>query len=371
MIIKTRYPDYLMHYGRSKDDGAPGVGTGNWDRSGNSGRSSSAVRQEYYRVRRDEASGIFDPAKHKGSPHFHSNWFDYHWKEVIKAPDDKLTYTKPDGTVQEVSLEGPINVAGQIDKDPNFLKDVPEDATYDNNTAAVNPYWGAPGTTHNCVKCTAAQEIRNRGYDVLAGRTYQGTATAAMSYWFDGAVQYKEKGMEGIANRLTKTFGNNGRGEITFLYPGGGGHSVYAYVENGKYVIADGQSSDKIWGNSWKDTLKTAYRVYGFDKNGEFTSTRLDTATPNWKHLEQDSAIRARFDDPSLNQYYSDKVKRYGAFTDFREGSVSNMARLSETLQEPTFVRNADYVHYPHFGPSKFSDDPLPRGDEYYRWRYK
>ena len=34
MIVKTKYPDYLMHYGRSIDDGAPGVGTGNWRRGG-------------------------------------------------------------------------------------------------------------------------------------------------------------------------------------------------------------------------------------------------------------------------------------------------------------------------------------------------
>lgn len=30
----NRYPSYLIHYGRSKDDGAPGVGTGNWRRGG-------------------------------------------------------------------------------------------------------------------------------------------------------------------------------------------------------------------------------------------------------------------------------------------------------------------------------------------------
>lgn len=34
MIVKTKYPDYLMHYGVSIKDGAPGVGTGNWRRGG-------------------------------------------------------------------------------------------------------------------------------------------------------------------------------------------------------------------------------------------------------------------------------------------------------------------------------------------------
>lgn len=34
MIVKTKYSDYLMHYGRSIKDGAPGVGTGNWRRDG-------------------------------------------------------------------------------------------------------------------------------------------------------------------------------------------------------------------------------------------------------------------------------------------------------------------------------------------------
>lgn len=34
MIVRGKYPDYLMHYGRSIKDGAPGVGTGNWRRGG-------------------------------------------------------------------------------------------------------------------------------------------------------------------------------------------------------------------------------------------------------------------------------------------------------------------------------------------------
>lgn len=34
MIVRGKYPDYLMHYGRSINDGAPGVGTGNWRRGG-------------------------------------------------------------------------------------------------------------------------------------------------------------------------------------------------------------------------------------------------------------------------------------------------------------------------------------------------
>lgn len=48
MIVKTNFPDYLMHYGRSINDGAPGVGTGNWRRGG-------AVRVE---GRRDPEGGF-------------------------------------------------------------------------------------------------------------------------------------------------------------------------------------------------------------------------------------------------------------------------------------------------------------------------
>lgn len=345
MIIKcVAYPDYLMHYGVSIKDGAPGVGTGNWDRSGNSGRSQSAVRQEYYKDRKLQAEGKLDPKKTQGSHHYIGAPQDWQWKEVIKASD----------------VPPKMNVAEHIAKDENFLRRL--NATYDDNRFNTNRDWGAPGTTNNCKKCTATQEIRNRGYEVFAGRSFYGGNTAATSYWFDGAVQYKENSMDNIAKRLEKTFGNNGRGELTFSYPDGGGHSVYAYVDKGEHVISDGQSNKKFSGSSWEDTLKTAKDYYGFADDKQFTSTRLDTATPNWKHLAQDSVLKTAYNNRNMNQIYSDKFDAYGLLYDTRPGNVSKDAMEMEI--------NTD-KRTPNVVGVRYQSEPWKWGDDYYRARYR
>ena len=344
MIVKCiAYPDYLMHYGRSIKDGAPGVGTGNWDRSGNSGRSQSAVRQEYYKNRKLQAEGKLDPKKTQGSHHYISNDQDWQWKEVINASD----------------LPPKMNVAEHIANDENFLKRL-EGYSFDDNRKYTNDDWGAPGTTNNCKKCTATQELRNRGYDLAAGRSFGGGNTAATSYWFDGAVQYKENNMDNIAKRLEKTFGNNGRGELTFSYPDGGGHSVYAYVDQGQYVISDGQSNKKFYRDSWEDVLKAAQNCYGFATDKQFTSTRLDTATPNWKHLAQDSVCRVSYNNSVMNQIYSDKFDAYGVMFDTRAGNTSERSRASQ-------LRDAwDYDTY----GIRYRSKPWEFGDNYHKYRF-
>ena len=343
-MVRYIREDELYHYGRSIKDGAPGVGTGNWRRGGGA-RSESAVRQEYYRIRKEERNGIYSKNKHQGSPHY-VNPLDYRWKEVINASD----------------LDGPINVAGQIAKDENFLKRVSSSVTFDQIRADVNSDWGAPGTTNNCKKCTAAQEIRRRGYDVVAGRSFGGGNSAAMTYWFDGATQYVEHDSDAFVDRLISVFGNNGRGEITFSYPNGGGHSVYAYRDDSGYAISDGQSNVKISGRSWFSVMAKAEKHYGFGGEGYYTCTRLDTATPNWDHLEKDSVLRVNYKNTNMNQIYNSKLGSYGVLWDARSGNVSVASR--RMLLDANPEREESYGY-------SLRKDPWEFGNDYYRIPYK
>lgn len=240
----------------------------------------------------------------EGSYHY-LHKFDYQWKEVINASDLE---------------DSKHNVAYYLDKDPDRttwkFKNGPP--AMDKLAANVNKHFGEVGTTNNCKKCTMTMELQRRGYAVEAGRSFNGGNTAATTYWFDGVTQYKERGVDAIADRLSKTFGNNGTGELTFSYPGGGGHSVYAYVDQKGYHIADGQCHENITGSSWKETLSKAADRYGFDKDGGFSSTRLDTGTPNFKHMDQDSVIRVSYTNDIMNQMYSEKEDKYRVMYDYR-----------------------------------------------------
>lgn len=342
--------DELYHYGRSIKDGAPGVGTGNWRRGGGRTRSQSAVRQEYYRVRKKERSGIYDKSKYQGSYHY-LNKLDHEWQEVINARE----------------FDEPINVAGQIAKNENFLKRVSPDETFDRTREVVNMYYGAPGTTNNCKKCTAAQEIRRRGWDVVAGRSFGGGRAAATSYWFDGAVQYVEDNLDKFYDLIPSVFGNNGRGEITFSYPNGGAHSVYAYRDKSGYTISDGQSNDKFVGNSWQEAMKKAEEYYGLRADtsyytyGQYTCTRLDTATPNWKHLEQDSVLRCDYVKDSLNQIRNVKTGKYGMMVDTRKNDVSRAAYEAQ-------IRSGEDDNI--YGYT-WRTNPWESGNDYFRIPYK
>lgn len=267
---------------------------------------TEVVREGYKRDRELLKKGKLSQIKTSGSKHFIEHKLDYQWTEVIKASN--LSDNKH-------------NVAYWM-QDPAqshaFKMKTEEEKTWDSIAKNVNYGFGEAGTTNNCMKCTAAVEMQKRGWRTLAGRSFNGGQNQAMSYWFDGATQYKEKGIDAAAERLEKTFGNNGRGELTFRYPDGGGHSVYCFRDKDGCHILDGQSGERFDGKDWRNLLGGTYTIYGFDKDGSFASTRLDTATPNLSHMEEDSVLRMDYTDHSMNQMYNNKTESYGVMFDQR-----------------------------------------------------
>lgn len=172
---------------------------------------------------------------------------------------------------------------------------------------------GEDGFFNNCMKCTATLALRKQGYDVIAGRSSSGMLNAATEYWFNGAVPYKEKGIENIEARLAKA-GHNGYGNISMRRADGSGHAVFfqrSRTENG-YVteFIDGQNG-QVYGN-----LRDLISAEGFDTSQFARITRLDNTTPNWAHMEEDSVIRRHFGNDNMNRI---------AEVDKRTGNVIGM----------------------------------------------
>lgn len=155
------------------------------------------------------------------------------------------------------------------------------------------------GLNNNCVKCSTTLEMRKRGYDVAAGRSVSGMWNGASQYYWDGAVPYKEK-YENVESRISR-FGNKGSGEFVGRRADGSGHSVYfqnVKGDDGKYHVqfVDGQVGHVY------DSLSALYDAEGFDRSQMGRITRFDNATPNFKHMAQDSVIRASIVDERQNQ---------------------------------------------------------------------
>lgn len=164
----------------------------------------------------------------------------------------------------------------------------------------VNPAYttGTTAARSNCVLCTNALALRSLGYNVEAGETggfgVSGMLSGATEYYWDGAIPYKERGAANVEQRL-RSFGNKGKGEIVGRYASGGGHSIYFQNErgdDGKYgpVFYDGQSGQRY--RSVSEMLEETC----FDTSEMMRITRLDTATPNWKHMSEDNVFRDRWD---------------------------------------------------------------------------
>lgn len=148
----------------------------------------------------------------------------------------------------------------------------------------VNPSYGQPGTTQNCAKSTVATELMRYGVAVTAGRQVFPSSSDAMSYWFDGAE--KKTGKLDDMERTLAGYGDGASGSISGYYPGGaGGHCMHFSVSGGKVHVQDGQNGRKF------GSIREAAETYGFDTEREMSSFRLDTATPNWDHLAEDSVI--------------------------------------------------------------------------------
>lgn len=157
----------------------------------------------------------------------------------------------------------------EIDKKTGLRKKKSKEFT-EADVKAVNPFFdaGDASSTHNCVCCTAALEMRKRGYEVRAKRTTVGYYDNEIKKLYKGAKLSKQIFASGSSEKDANHFASfnskqaasitdsilkeGGRGHMLVTWTGGGGHSVYYMCDKGNLKIYDGQAG-KIVANTTKE----------------------------------------------------------------------------------------------------------------------
>lgn len=197
-----------------------------------------------------------------------------------------------------------LNPLQVIHDNPNYdktLKLDPNGGITDEMLSGCNPTFRDDnvnnGAENNCTKNTFALEMRKRGYDVSAGRSFSGANYNCQTSWWKDAPNPTICTSDENSSALDKfkdaidSYGNGTSGEIRVaLGKGTGrdwGHSMHWTVDNdGKFEIQDGQenkrysSVEDFWNQcpiAYRDTLNV---------------TRLDNCEPNFDNAASDSCIR-------------------------------------------------------------------------------
>ena len=163
----------------------------------------------------------------------------------------------------------------------------------DEDMDAVNPmrFGTIEGSSYNCSLCSAAYDMRRRGYDVAANFTSEGTSARIWEKWYKNAKVSPEQSLRGedkqqkvraFRDALIKQ-GDGARGTVSVMYEGGSGHSVAYDIEGGKLIIRDCQGNEKY---VMDDAMVDKY----FKHVDVADYTRLDNLRPNLKEMR--SALR-------------------------------------------------------------------------------
>lgn len=169
------------------------------------------------------------------------------------------------------NLVAPALVALQVEsttpKSFSELKKIDTKQTNDEHQKKVNPKFNS--TTYdysmNCSFCTAAYDLRKRGYDVEANpiSTVEAYTIDDICSWYKGAKSISNidvrnahyatvKSRDDILSKkdmLLKSLESNGdgaRGHLGLYWLSGEGHDVVWEIENGEAVIRDCQSGKKV-----------------------------------------------------------------------------------------------------------------------------
>lgn len=208
----------------------------------------------------------------------------------------------------------------EFKKDPKLANLAHEDEILDKVVRKVNPDYGAMGTKMNCRRATFSYEMRRRGYDVQAtkttnanGQNVHGLMNATTPGKFKSTKNYAVvnqlvverqdflRGKSAPTFELVNNFAAGGRnkipggnhpdsifqrlskepdgsrGELGVMWAMGGGHSMAYEIFNGKPVIFDAQSGQKL------DTPEKFAKSMGkLDSSG---FTRLDNVELNHDYL--------------------------------------------------------------------------------------
>ncbi len=144
----------------------------------------------------------------------------------------------------------------------------------------------------NCTMCTAAMEMRRRGYDVaacgLVDSNRGGLPTDTFTNWFKPPTKHTEYNLSTDLgpDQRSKMYkkvaaqGDGARGEILVTWSElGGGHSMFYQVEKGNMVVYDGQNGKKYKGKEIDTILDSCCTA---------EIRRLDKLTPNMDAMKSE-----------------------------------------------------------------------------------
>lgn len=148
--------------------------------------------------------------------------------------------------------------------EPDFMKNIPKtkdmtdpDApvamSADNQEAANKGWTDDMYRTNNCFFCTTAYELRQRGYDVVAKQTEQGTRGMEAYDIFEnpkivGFTKDVENNPDELKRQLVANSGPGTRGNICVQFKPYGGHSMaYEISPDGKEVVIVDAQTNECW----------------------------------------------------------------------------------------------------------------------------
>lgn len=207
-------------------------------------------------------------------------------KELFDKDDEK------EGSEQEQTVN-PVEIPSEIepideDKDeedekiPEWAENlelIDEELTHEENQALINPEYDPYNEAYsmNCAYCTAAYDLRMRGYDVEANAfdpyTYDANMESIASWYEDttyddwtvaesGLVYDPSKRMlvnvpredmlDSTAQALNE-MPDGSYGQFCVFWTEGGGHSMVWEREGGETVIRDCQSNETFTYDDWVD----------------------------------------------------------------------------------------------------------------------
>lgn len=142
----------------------------------------------------------------------------------------------------------------------------------------INPgYPKETGTISNCMLCTTAMAMREKGYDVKAVTSMDGYYGKNIDRFFTGSKfeKIKAKNAKQVVENLKKQ-GDGAYGNLTVQWAYGGRHSLFYKNENGKTTIYDSQS-----GETYRTEQVLNSPLFSRINPRRCEVARLDTATPN------------------------------------------------------------------------------------------
>lgn len=182
----------------------------------------------------------------------------------------------------------------KVDED-NGLPLKKTETSKEEDLSTVNPGWENPDeySQHNCPGCSVAYDLRRRGYDVIAKEFSNGLSEEEVASFYDGAVikdvtadkspfDYSnlpewETRNYALADSVIDALDSEPEGSrgMAYMYWYGGGHIVSYEVENGRAILYDAQSGEKV--------KPTNYVVDA----AAFRYFRTDNLEPNYEQVKK------------------------------------------------------------------------------------